>query len=182
MVTVFDRQNGSSLPYRFEQMNDVHMEEILQLQQNVVESLENKDIFVETTEDELYESLREDICTGLYDGERLTAFGLVVINRPSPRNLGILDGKNYHESLTFDSIFVHPLYRGHGLQRAISSYLLKQAEAIEYRFIYATVSPDNKYSLQNTISVGFRILREISIYGGHSRYLLVYERNVNQTD
>jgi len=40
---------------------------------------------------------------------------------------------------------------------------------------FATVSPQNQYSLHNALASGFAIVSRREMYGGHDRYLLAKE-------
>jgi GNAT superfamily N-acetyltransferase len=151
------------------------LEEILGLQQCVYDTVQDKDTFVLSTEKELAESLETDVCLGAYVNDRLIAFTLVVINPASARNLGYC--LNYPQEIsrgcaTYDTTFVHPSYTGYGLQRLFLS--LKDAAARENGagVALATVSPDNRVSLNNLKAGGFEIAEEKRMYGDRLRYVM----------
>lgn len=151
------------------------LEDIMQLQSTVYDTVGDKDTFVLSTEDELAESLAADVCIGAYVNGRLIAFTLIVTNPCSPRNLGYyLDYSRERRGkcVTYDTTFVHPSYTGYGLQKAFLS--VKEAIAVGFGAseALATVSPDNTVSLKNLIAGGFEIAGEKSMYGELCRYIM----------
>ncbi len=150
-------------------------EDILRLQRNVYESISDKVTFVQTTKEELVESLDKDFCIGAFSGEELSAFTLMVTNRQSPRNLGCLfddTAEAARSSVTYDTTFVSPRCVGCGLQR----YFIRIKDVIAVLLgadkAYATVSPDNIVSLRNLRSNGFETVDKKRMYGGYWRYVL----------
>lgn len=129
-------------------------------------------IFAPTTPQQMAESLALDICHGIFAGDDLAAYGHLILNRETDRNLGPLDGMPCGDCLTVDTVFASPAYRGNGFQRVLMQSLIDAAGACGARHLYATVSPDNPYSLRNCQSLGFAIRREITCYGGQQRCLL----------
>jgi GNAT superfamily N-acetyltransferase len=151
------------------------LEDIVQLQSYVFDTVPIKDTFVYSTEDELAESLVTDICIGAYVNGRLIAFTLVVTNPYSPRNLGYY--LNYPPErclrcVTYDTTFVHPSYTGYGLQRAFLSLKDEIARELGACEALATVSPDNTVSLNNLKTGGFVIADEKKMYGERLRYIM----------
>jgi len=151
------------------------LEEILALQTRVYDRIENKDIFVLTTREELEESLEKDICIGAFDGDILVAFTLMVTRPDSERNLArYLDygADKSARCVTYDTTFVHPDYKGYGLQKVfirlkdLIALNLGAAEAL------ATVSPDNPYSLNNLQASGFEVVKRKEMYSGVDRLIL----------
>lgn len=75
-----------------------------------------------------------------------------------------------------DSVVILPEFRGNGLQYK----LIQKAEEVlreetDYRIFMATVHPDNTYSLQNVLSLGYEVVAEALKYGGYRRYILKKE-------
>ena len=101
------------------------------------------------------------------DGRMAAAFDILIPG---------LDSFNYGYDLEFseaellqtvnmDTIVVHPDYRGQGLQRI----LMKEAElwAVEqgYQTMMCTVHPDNCFSLNNMLKLGYKIEKTLPKYG-----------------
>jgi GNAT superfamily N-acetyltransferase len=145
------------------------------LQEETINRLGNDAIFKESLRDEILESMLIDYCYGLYDGDRLVAQCICVLNRQtSPddreneRNLCIYvngDEKNYSDYLTYDSIQVAEGYEGFGIQNFFIKEAEKLAEDAGARYLIATVSPDNSKSKNNFTESGFEILRTMDKYG-----------------
>ena len=84
--------------------------------------MEDTRLFVSTSREENRDYLiYPNTILGVFDGEKLIAYGSLVFPNDSPENIGWdLDWsreKIFH-CLTLDTIVVDPDYRGHGLQRA----------------------------------------------------------------
>lgn len=147
---------------------------ILDLQQKVYGNVSDKDTFVQTTKEELAESLDEDFCVGAFSGDVLAAFTLMIINRASRRNLAYLfddTEQSAQTSVTYDTTFVDPAYVGCGLQRYFITLKDKLAVRLGAVRAYATVSPDNAFSLSNMTANGFETLGKKQMYGGYWRYI-----------
>ena len=131
-----------------------HIKEILKLQESVVNELKEKDIFQPSTKEEILESMLVDGCYGVYSGEKLIAVSIIVFNRKTERNLAIdwEEKKNdsiYSQYFTFDSVQVHPRYRGFGLQKVFLDLAEELVGKTAASSIVATVSPKNPHSLKN---------------------------------
>jgi hypothetical protein len=156
------------------------LEEILWLQRKVYDGLQNKETFVCTSEAELAESLEYDFCIGAFSGSRLAAFTLMIINRATRRNLVCLfdeTEQSARTSVTYDTTFVDPFFVGCGLQRHFIALKDKLAVRLGADRAYATVSPDNGFSLNNMVSNGFETVGKKQLYGGYWRYILCKRLN-----
>ncbi len=146
---------------------------ILKLQALVSNGIDDADIYVNTSRPELIESLHMDCVLGAYDGDKLVAVATFICNRKTDRNLGLKMGGKANKCFTFDAVFVHPEYRGLGLQREFIE-IAKQKAAIDGAdSIWCTVSPKNKHSHNNFTASGFYIYKSNEpMYGGHIRNIL----------
>lgn len=145
----------------------------MNLQTRVWAHMPNPALLAETSMEEICESMKEDICLGVFDGARLAAFSLMVVNRESERrNAGQKNGEPPQECVTFDTIFVDPEDRGIGLQKALFSEQEKLAAALGAKQIFATVAPENSYSLNNMLACGFEIYARKRLYGNRDRYIM----------
>ena len=149
---------------------------ILDLQSEAAEGIDES-IYVRVTSEELSEGFRKDIVTGIYDGERLVAFSLVITNRQG----GLwehLEGEcDYRELFTFDAVAVDREYRGLSLQKILIERALDRARESGICTVAATVSPDNPYSLANFEKTGFVTFKKIKAYGGIDRMLMIKKLN-----
>ena len=111
------------------------------------------------------------------DGDRVAGALDILTPGTEPYNYGYELGYGEEELLctvNMDAAAVHPDYRGLGLQRK----LLQTAEEWlcdgRTRILLCTVHPENRFSLNNALAMGYEIRRKISIYGS-VRYLLKKE-------
>ena len=144
------------------------------LQNEVRAAMPHPEQFVPDTLENIAHYLKEDLCIGGWDGERLGAYFILRYCGHSEHNyaafMGIPEAEWEHWA-NADSVIVHPDWRGNGLQRI----LLEDALPLLRPGIVgigATVSPGNPYSLNNAKASGFEIVSRREMYGGHDRYLL----------
>ena len=121
------------------------------------------------------QSIEKDACLSVFCGDILAAYTLVVANRISPQNLGSYLGyseEEMKECVTYDTTFVHPDFRGYGLQKQFIAWKDEEGRRMGAKWALCTVSPDNPNSLNNTLRAGFEIVEEKEMYGGIRRYVL----------
>lgn len=146
---------------------------VLELEKEVHDGMENKELLVDVTRNEFIESLHLDYVLGAYDDKKLVAIALIIDNRDTERNLGKKCGVPYQEAYTFDIVFVKKEYRGMGLQKEFIDIAKKQARIDGAKSIWTTVSKNNKYSYDNMIKSGFKeFKKDVDMYGGHQRDIL----------
>ena len=133
-------------------------------------------IFQPSFDWELRDSIDNDYCCGLFDGDKLAAFCVAVFNRETTRNYCALtdEPESFTKYFSFDSIQVAENYRGFGIQRFFLQETEKKARERGAEFMLATVSPDNIYSLNTFKQMGYGIYKNevISAYNS-TRYLII---------
>lgn len=146
---------------------------VMDLQERVHQNMPDPSQLAMTDRDEIAESTRLDVCLGVFDGNRLAAFALMVVNRDSmERNNGQKNGLPPKDCVSFDTAFVDPDYRGLGLQRCLLKAREEIAMQLGAKHALVTVSPENSFSLNNILSQGFEIIARKQLYGGLDRYVL----------
>ena len=107
--------------------------------------------------------------------KQIAAFFAVHIPGAGKENLGRdagFTGPQLFGAAHMESAAVLPEYRGHGLQ----GRLLEEAEArlqgMGFRYLFATVHPDNGASLHTMKKHGYKILVTKEKYGGLLRHVL----------
>jgi len=146
---------------------------VMELQSRVHVHMPDQSHLAETDRDQVEESAALDVCLGVFDGSRLAAFALMVVNRVSEeRNTGQKNGLIPEECVSFDTAFVDPDYRGLGLQRRLLQAREEIAAQLGAKYALVTVSPHNEFSLRNILSQGFEIMARKQLYGGLDRYVL----------
>lgn len=186
-VEQFDFQNkhGQTAKLTLRRLLPRHFSQVDELQKKVVEGIDDPGIFAISTDDEIYESMLVDYCYGLFDGDKLVAVCICVLNRKTKqnrkqheRNLCIhTDSKKaYHDYVTFDTIQVAKEYRGFGIQRFFLAKAESVAKKARANHIIATVAPNNQYSRAMFEEAGYEKFggREIDMYNS-KRYLMVKE-------
>lgn len=110
-------------------------------------------------------SSREDIAKSLHSG---LSFGAFLNNTPIAYNLCY--GNEYRIGFV-EKCFVHPSYRGRGLQSTL--LMMNMAAMMNQGIIaaYALASPDNPWSLRNFKARGFEVVGKTEIEG-HKRLIL----------
>ncbi len=151
-------------------------EAFLRLVRQVREGMQQKDWFyLDPPED--VRAMMEDgsmIFWAAMDGERMVAVFSILM--PG------LEGYSYGRELNFseeallrvvhmDTAAVHPDYRGRGLQRRLMAEAEAYARTLGNRILLTTVHPENRYSLENILSLGYVLEKELPMYGSR-RYLL----------
>ena len=111
------------------------------------------------------------------DGDRLAAAFTILIPGLDSLNYGYdlgFDEESLLRVVNMDTIAVHPDYRGYGLQRRLTREAEMWAFARGYRTLLCTVHPDNRFSLNNMLKLGYSIEQKLPKYGS-VRYLLKKE-------
>jgi GNAT superfamily N-acetyltransferase len=151
--------------------------DIMTLQDFVCQNLDNKDWYYSSTEEEIKTALNDKenyLCLQIVDHDRIIAFAYVIMNPDSKHSLSH-DTKN-HEfekgECVFETVFVHPDYRGFGIQKLLLEVLSDWAQKQGGKTLWATVHPDNIYSAKNFQENGFHIasVEPIEKYGSKRNY------------
>ena len=74
-----------------------------------------------------------------------------------------------------ESTIVHPQYRGYHLQAQMAQEAEELLEKLPYKYLFATIHPDNQYSMNNMILCGYRPVAQEKLYGGLDRIILLKE-------
>lgn len=158
------------------QIRDAWFDEIgaiMKLQKVVYQGISDTTMYVNTTRAELIECLHMDYVLGAYDGECLVAVATFIDNRKTDRNLGAKMGFDVEKCFTFDAVFVHPEYRGCGLQMEFIKLAREKAKLDGATSIWCTVSPDNSHSHSNFTKMGFKVYKSgVPMYNGYIRDVL----------
>lgn len=120
------------------------------------------------------EEVRELMKTGTMqlwvamDKNRLAAAFNILIPGLDSVNYGYdlgFDEDSLLQAVNMDTIVVHPDYRGLGLQRKLMQEAEAWAAAQGYCTLLCTVHPDNSYSLNNMLKLGYQIEKKLPKYG-----------------
>jgi len=148
------------------QLSYVYLEELLSLQKVIVGKILNSDFFSDRS-DEFADLLANHVVIGCRDKNGLLV-SYCVLKIPLDRN----NAFGYGVIGNIVSIGVHPLFRGHGLQKRMLKEIEKPALLYKLLYLFATISPKNLISLNNFESVNYKKIQEISCYNGKIRILM----------
>ena len=170
------RKSGEEKTFLLRRCVPEDVDTIVALQDEVYDNIPNKEIFQKTTADEFAESIELDQCFCFMDGDVMAAFTLMVSGRPGYRNYGEYLGyspEQMAKTVSMDTSFVLPVYRGFGLQKYF--FELREQAAVDLlgaTEALTTISPNNEYSLNNAYKTGYEEIKRMSIYGGLERCIL----------
>lgn len=171
----------------YKQLSLAEMEEIEALQEIVIHSLEDSTILQPLNREELENILRDNgVMLGAFHGDQLIACRALL--KPDPtedEHLGIDAGANDLSRVLYQEVsFVHPSYRGYGLQRKLGERVMELVNLADFDFVCATVKPFNIASLKDKFSQGMQVVALKKKYGGKLRYVFAkyLHDEVNLTD
>lgn len=173
--TELTRSNGEKRTVLFRKSTDDDIPEIMALQDITYQNIPDKKIFHNMTEEEIVESIDEDLCCSVIHDGNMVGFTLMVKPRLSYRNFGKYLGYDDEQLLKCISLctsFTMPTYRGFGLQDAFIKLRVDAGRELGAEEALTTISPDNEYSLRNAYKNGFEVAARLEIYGGLERYIL----------
>jgi len=156
------------------QLSSDDVTDILQLQSEVIHSLDNKNIFVPIESWELdYIFSGGGFLYGLKDKEKLLAFAGLIKPGAREDNLGydlLIPETELKNVAHLETSLVHPVVRGNNLQLILAGLLVKLAEKSEdIYYIANTVSPFNIPSILTTLKLGLKIRSIKEKYDGKLR-------------
>ncbi|SCK01826.1 Uncharacterised protein [uncultured Clostridium sp.] len=161
-------------------LNLSYIEKIMELQEEIVEGLEDKQLYASTEKNEFMKYINnEGIILGLVTEEdELIAMGVYVAKGYDKKNygydLGIM-GKELLKVGQIESTVVKNEFRGNRLQKIICEELEKLAREKGNTILTSTASPYNKFSVNTFLNLGYEIKIEKVKYGGVKRYVMMKE-------
>ena len=162
------------LPITLRKCGPADAADFFALQNEVRAAMPRPELFVPDTLENISEYLRNDLCIGAYAGDRLGAYFILRYCGQNEHNYAAFLGvprAEWEHWANADSAVVHSDWRGNGLQRKLLETALEHIRP-DIVGVGATVSPENKYSLNNALACGFTIADRREMYGGYDRYLL----------
>ena len=161
------------MDFTFKRCDISHLEDLLAIQEEAFSLLEDDRLLRRNSEEMLASCLGEPhITIGVFDGERMAAFGVLYIAGDSTENLGRKIGLCEEEALAtanYKLVIVRPEYRGKGLQRTLAGLLEDEARKLGFRHICSSVSPYNLHSARNFEAAGYVRRGHAVLYGGLER-------------
>lgn len=154
--------------------------EIHQVMWNVYANLEQKELYYPDSLEFIKNCIREKgfAVKACSPSGRIMGFLIVYFPTTKEDHMGQyidLTQEDYEKSAYMDSIAVLPEYRGLGIQKQLIEYAEKSEKLKEYLHLFATVSPENLYSLKNFQAEGYQIISTVFKYANLERHVL-YKR------
>lgn len=171
------------MDFNFKEINDLYLNEIYDLQMSVFQEGYDESLLRYNSKEMLKEVLIKNSYTlGVFHNGQLIAIGILqyyqALLKDAELNI-LLKNKKFDRYFTVKLIIVKKGYRGFGLQRRMLDkmveHIIQNIERDKKILFLATVSPKNKYSLNNFIACGYKILALKKMYGGYDRFLVYKE-------
>ena len=169
------RRNGDKRLVVFRKSRVEDLPEIMALQDETHQNIPDKKLFNKTTEEELRDSIENDLCCSVFHDGTMVGFTLLVRPRISYRNFGKYleyDDEKLLKCVSLDTSFIMQEYRGFGLQDVFFKLRIEEGIALGAEEALSTISPDNEVSLKNAYANGFEVASKLEIYDGLERYIL----------
>lgn len=166
-------------------MND--LEDMLALQNEVVDYLKNKVIFITLSPLEIEFIFNGNgYIFGLIVEEKLFAYVGVVYPREREDNLGLdlnIDKENLAYVVHLETAVVHQKVRGNHIQFQLAKRVVEKVGSLNtMKYILNTVSPLNIASIMTTLDLGLIIKDIKQKYNGKLRYISSLELNTKKID
>jgi ribosomal protein S18 acetylase RimI-like enzyme len=175
------KRDGSVVEAEIKILDLNYINEIMELQRNIYDGLENKSFFVCTDKEEFENTIKGKGniigCVSLEDNE-LISIGVYIEYGYDDHNYGYdinIQGEELLKVGQVEATIVSEKYRGNSLQKLMCEILEEMGKTSGKKYICATVAPDNKYSVNTFLKLGYKIMEDKLKYGGLRRYVLMKE-------
>lgn len=155
-------------------LKNTQLTQIQKLQQIVYDVLEDKTILQPLSDEELLYILNgHGVMIGAFVNEQLVAVrALLEPNSDEEEHLGLDVGAEDLARVLYQEVsFIHPTFRGYGLQQTLASIIMSQVDIEKYDWVCATVKPYNIASLKDKLVQNMHIYALKYKYGGKLRYV-----------
>ena len=171
------RKDGDIVKVIMKELDLSYIKKIMNLQENILNGIENKEIYAASTTEEFEEVIlgKGKIIGCVTEDDDLIAMGVYVENGYDDHNYGYdleIQGEDLLKVCQIESTVVDEVYRGNRLQRIICETIENIARKREMKLITATASPYNPYSVNTFKGLGYEIKNDKLKYGGLRRYIL----------
>ena len=172
------------MEFIIERVSEEDYSSLIHLIKKVYDQLpaDQKDWFVVDEEEETRRRLETGIAWGYQAVERqsraLAGVFTAVFPGMSSANLGYdigLPEKELPFVAHMDTAAIAPEYRGFSLQKRLMEYAEAELKKAGYRYLCCTAHPKNRYSENNILAQGYRIITTREKYGGFLRDIFLKE-------
>ena len=169
---------GEPATFRIERAGKEYLDQVLEMQDRIMNTLPNPDVYAPFTEEETVDQLWNDLCyVAFAENGDIAGFSVLIPNdrEDQSNNYGHYfdyDDEHLARTASMDFTMVAPEYRGYGLQRVFNK--IRHGDAIKMGATEAitSISPSNPYSLNNFFVLQYEVADRRKLYGGKDRYLL----------
>jgi hypothetical protein len=177
--SIYEGILNNQLSYIVRKLTIRDLPEILNVQDQVIDYLENKERVQPLTEEEFRFILNGNgWMIGAFAEEQLVAFRALLVplidEEHLGRDIGLLDDEL--PKVIYQEISnVLPAFRGNQLQKILARVIMQELslENHSYRYVCCTVAPFNIPSLKDKFAQGMKIAALKEKYGGSLRYIFV---------
>lgn len=176
------RKDGIVVPLTLKELTLQYIDKIMNLQDEIVENLEDKQLYVASDREEI----ENHFTTGgvllgyISEDDELAAFAVYLQRGESSSNYGHdlgLKGEELLKVGQVETVLVQSDYRGNNLQYMMCKHIEDVARAKSTPILCATASPYNTFSVNNFLKLGYEVKVDKLKYGGLRRYVLMKELN-----
>lgn len=166
--------------FEIRKINEAEIDTVTQIIQTVHDEMTQSEWFAADSADYIRTSLLNQTAVAYLaiEKESRTPAGVFLTAFPgdSSENLGLDAGLTSEELplvAHMDSAAVLPSFRGCHLQRKLMMAVESDLKAAGYRYLFCTVHPENHYSLNSVLSLGYEVVTVCEKYGGYLRAVLM---------
>ncbi len=167
-------QDATEYSIRFARYSD--LKRVTDIMESMEEQIDDTSIFVADDEYFIKSHIeREGFIVVAGHKKKIAAFLIVRFPRDSEDNLGRDIGLNEDDQWKvnhMESVIVVDEHRGNALMQKLIEYSEPIAKFMDYPIAMATVSPDNPYSLNNFLKMGYKEVLRKKKYDDVERIIL----------
>lgn len=176
---ILKKKDSNSVQAELKELDLNYIDKIIELENKIYAGLSNKDFYACSSKEEYQEILNgkgKIIGCVSTEEDELIAMGVYIQYGYNEHNYGYdidIQGEELLKVGQVESTIVHEKYRGNGLQNMICKILEDICINSGMKYICATVAPQNNYSVNTFIKLGYNVIAEKLKYGGLNRYILM---------
>lgn len=169
------------MKFHFQLASLHNIPEIMKLMDYARRTVTPKEWFVDDTQEYMEYLIKKDGFIVLaYPENKSSLAGFFAIKFPGNTESNLGHHLNFQKEQLLqcahmDSAVVYSDYRGNHLQSQMAAVAENLLQQLPYRYLFATIHPDNKFSLNNMISCGYEIITTTKLYGGLQRVVVYKE-------
>lgn len=156
------------------------LEEMLQLNEIIINSLENKMLYSSPTKEICLDILKDEtnLFVGIYNKLTKKLMAYATLQQKLYPNLIKLVTSYYknvkqEDFAYFKNIAVHPDFRGQKIQQKVEEFFVYYLKEKGKKYLTAYTHPDNFYSKNNFLKSGYQIISTTTFNDGTQRLVLV---------